>query len=314
MNGKLLSLLIITIAFLPLLVGAQTGDDATTPFQFLVGIPGIEGDPTQGGFGDYVNALYMAAIGIAGLLAVIKLIVAGTKYMLSDIVTDKQSAKNDIKWSLVGLLVVLGAVVILTTINTDLTDVEVSLTQLDGDTRNYLEDSLNSIVALEEEEYCDSVSNCKVQKCAFDCEAWCNNIPGSRFIAGSLLGYTVGATNYRDLCLYDPANDTPENQIAGDLERIGNPDISAIINENPTVTSDVRMALSRAAGLSRRDDLEDSMILFSAEFSAEFNNEDFEGNRELYHQAVRMECIKRSGRLLRTYNFTIGFNLYCLDL
>lgn len=93
--------------------------------RYLVGIPGID-DPDLN-FGQYINALYALSISIAALLAVIKIIVAGVKYMLSDIVTTKQEAKKDIWGALIGLLVVVSAVLILFTINPQLTETSIFL-------------------------------------------------------------------------------------------------------------------------------------------------------------------------------------------
>lgn len=89
-------------------------------FVGLVGIPGIE--PTgDTDLNAYINALYRLSISIAALLAVVKIVAAGAKYMLSDIITHKEEAKKDIQGALIGLLIVIGAIIILNTINTDLT-------------------------------------------------------------------------------------------------------------------------------------------------------------------------------------------------
>jgi hypothetical protein len=100
-------------------------------FVNLVGVPGLSGDPTNGGLNDYINALYRLSISIAALLAVIKIVIAGAKYMLSDIVTHKEDAKKDIQGALIGLLIVIGAIIILNTINTDLTDLDLAIDQVE---------------------------------------------------------------------------------------------------------------------------------------------------------------------------------------
>jgi hypothetical protein len=87
----------------------------------LVEIPGI----TDGGgasFSEYINFLYILSITIAALLAVIKIVIAGVKYMLTDIVTSKEEAKKDIRKALLGLLLIMGAVLILNVINPQLTE------------------------------------------------------------------------------------------------------------------------------------------------------------------------------------------------
>lgn len=97
----------------------------------LVEFPGRNNTTLDGSasFGDLINGLYVISIGIAALLAVIKVIIAGVKYMLSDVVTNKEEAKKDIKNALLGLIIVLGAVLILTIINPKLVDVNLSLNQ-----------------------------------------------------------------------------------------------------------------------------------------------------------------------------------------
>lgn len=97
----------------------------------LVGIPGVT-NAGNAGFGAYINALYRLSISIAALLAVIKIVAAGAKYMLSDIVTSKESAKDDIRGALIGLLIIIGAVVILTTINSDITENNFVIAPLQG--------------------------------------------------------------------------------------------------------------------------------------------------------------------------------------
>ncbi len=91
-------------------------------YKSLVSIPGIQ---ANSGFGDYINALYGLSIAIAALMAVIKIIIAGVKYMLSDVVTSKQEAIGDIRGSLLGLVVVISAVLVLTIINPQLAETEI---------------------------------------------------------------------------------------------------------------------------------------------------------------------------------------------
>lgn len=114
----LLFSLIAIIAFIPVAVFAQ---------QNLVNLPIGE----TGNFNDYINAVYLMFISIAALIAVIKIIIAGVKYMFTDIVTQKSDAKNDIKGALLGLLVVLAAVLVLGIINPDLTTFSPEITGIE---------------------------------------------------------------------------------------------------------------------------------------------------------------------------------------
>ena len=114
-----LTSILLGISLLPASVLAQN---------FLVGIPGI-GSPT-GNFDGYINAIYAMFISIAALLAVVKIVIAGVKYMFSDIVTQKSEAKKDIQGAIFGLILILGAVLILTVINPDLTNFNLEQNQI----------------------------------------------------------------------------------------------------------------------------------------------------------------------------------------
>jgi hypothetical protein len=112
MNYKYLLLLIILI--IPITSFAQ--------YQELVGIPGV--DPGAD-FNAYINALYKLSIAIAALLAVVKIIVAGLKWMITDLVSGKEDAIKDIQGSMTGLLIIVAAVIILNTVNPQLTQTNV---------------------------------------------------------------------------------------------------------------------------------------------------------------------------------------------
>ena len=111
---------ILTIGILctPLAVFAQ--------YQPLVGLPGIGTDTSS--FDAYIETIYAVTITVAAMLAVIKIVIAGVKYMTTDIVTSKGDAKADIRGAILGLLVVLAAVLIIEVINPDINDVNLTLT------------------------------------------------------------------------------------------------------------------------------------------------------------------------------------------
>jgi hypothetical protein len=122
MKSKLLlTFTVILVVVIPTSVLAQS-------FVPLVGIPGV--DPNDPSLGTYINAIYRLAISLAALLAVIKIVFAGAKYMLTDIVPGKEEAKKDIQGALIGLLIVLAAVLILTTVNSDLTKTDLLITPI----------------------------------------------------------------------------------------------------------------------------------------------------------------------------------------
>lgn len=105
---------------------------ATPQYTPLVGI-GINPNTDFEGF---INTLYYMSIGIAALLAVIKIVIAGVKYMLSEVVTNKSEAKKDIRTALVGLLIVMSAVLILNIINPQLTNIGFNPNQVQTVTPN----------------------------------------------------------------------------------------------------------------------------------------------------------------------------------
>ena len=113
---------ILTLLLTPLLTLAEgyTGDYTT-----LVNIPGVtDGDTIT--FAGYVNALYALCITVAAVIVVIRLVLAGATWALSEVITDKSQALQDIKGSLVGLLIILLAFVILQTINPQLNTIVIT--------------------------------------------------------------------------------------------------------------------------------------------------------------------------------------------
>jgi len=90
----------------------------------LVGIPGVD-NPQD--FDEYLQSIYATAISLAALLAVIKIVIAGVKWMTTDIVSSKSDAKKDIQGAIFGLVVILGAVLILYIINPDIGTVDLTL-------------------------------------------------------------------------------------------------------------------------------------------------------------------------------------------
>jgi alanine dehydrogenase len=118
--------LIYFLVFFSLSVGTALAAGGTyTP---LVGIPGV--DPGAN-IGAYLNALYKLSIGIAAILATVKIIIAGIKYMMSEVVNTKGDAINDIKGSLFGLIIVVSSVLILGEINPQLVNTTLLISEVD---------------------------------------------------------------------------------------------------------------------------------------------------------------------------------------
>lgn len=125
MNFKIFP--IIFVSFILGLPGVLLAEDRP-PFTPIVGIPGVT-DPSLN-FSDYINALYALAISIAAIMAVIKIIIAGVKYMLSDVVTSKSEALSDIQGAIFGLIIVISSYLILYVINPQLIKMEVFMTKV----------------------------------------------------------------------------------------------------------------------------------------------------------------------------------------
>lgn len=106
---------VATAFFLPHYVHAQD-------YQPLTAIPGVPS--TGGSLVDYINALFILSVIVGGLLAVIKIAIGGFQYMMSDVVTSKDSAKKDITGALLGLGILLASVTVLYTINHNLINLD----------------------------------------------------------------------------------------------------------------------------------------------------------------------------------------------
>jgi hypothetical protein len=89
----------------------------------LVGLPQVQGSGQ--GLAGYFNQLYMVTIAVGAILAFIKISIAGVKWSLSDVVTDKSSAKNDIRGALLGLAILLIPFIVLNTIYPGLTSLNI---------------------------------------------------------------------------------------------------------------------------------------------------------------------------------------------
>lgn len=100
-------------------------------------IPGLEGGTVNIGptsdsafdFGDYVNGLLKFAIGIAGALAVVMIVIGGIQYMSTDNFGEKAAGKDQIKNAVGGVVLLLGAYMILNTINPNLVDFHFEITK-----------------------------------------------------------------------------------------------------------------------------------------------------------------------------------------
>lgn len=68
-------------------------------------------------FGNYLNIIIKLVLGIAGVLAMVMIVMGGIQYMTSDLISSKEAGKETIQHAILGLLLALGAFLILNTIN-----------------------------------------------------------------------------------------------------------------------------------------------------------------------------------------------------
>ncbi len=117
MENKIRKIFFVLLFSAFLLLSALT---ALAEYKLEVGIPGQVGEDTAVSLTDYIRYIYLFALGAVGIAALGTLIIAGFMYMLSDLVTTKEEARKYIMGAIWGLLIGLGAYLILYTINPDL--------------------------------------------------------------------------------------------------------------------------------------------------------------------------------------------------
>lgn len=97
----------------------------------LAPLPGV-GDSTgkldvSTGIGNYFNMIIKLVMGIIGVLAVLMVVVGGIEYMSTVNLGEKEGARARITSAILGLLLALGAYLILKTINPDLVNINIGV-------------------------------------------------------------------------------------------------------------------------------------------------------------------------------------------
>ena len=82
------------------------------------------------GLSVFLNKLFLGALSLGAVLAVLRLAWAGFQYMASDLWANKQHAKEIIQETLLGLFILLGISLILNQINPDILKLNVGITKL----------------------------------------------------------------------------------------------------------------------------------------------------------------------------------------
>ncbi|MFA6269662.1 MAG: pilin [Candidatus Paceibacterota bacterium] len=122
--SKIGAIAILTIFLLPsTLVFAAEGD-----YQVLAPLPGVAdnvGDTTT--LEKYVPAIFKLAIGLSTVAAVLMIVIGGFEYMTTDAIQGKSAGKERIKNAVFGLILVIGAWLILFTINPNLININLDI-------------------------------------------------------------------------------------------------------------------------------------------------------------------------------------------
>ncbi len=120
------------------------GNTSTSTYNLLAPLPGSNGQLVKtvdvsgsNALADYINTIIRLTIGLAAVLAVLMIIMGGLEYITSELPGAKGEGKQKITNAVVGLLVALGAWVLLYTINPKL--VETDLSNLQTTTIQYIE-------------------------------------------------------------------------------------------------------------------------------------------------------------------------------
>ena len=96
-------------------------------YNLLAPLPGVDSnfDPGQkNSLGTYLNAMIKIFIGLCAVLAVVMLVIGGIEYMTSELMSSKEHGRERMRNAVLGLLIALGAYVLLFTINPDLLETD----------------------------------------------------------------------------------------------------------------------------------------------------------------------------------------------
>ena len=117
----------LTLA-LPTIVLAQSGFVPLTndaDFSKIFGLSGASMGRGTNDLGSFINGAFKIALSIGAILAVLRIAWAGFQYMSSDAWGEKSHAKEILGDVVIGLLLLLGAYLILYQINPDITNLQI---------------------------------------------------------------------------------------------------------------------------------------------------------------------------------------------
>ena len=124
----------VPTAGVPGLPGAQSGNPSCQGAGGFVPLECFEGstklsdayNTPPGELGPFLNKIFVGAISLGAILAVLRLAWAGFQYMASDLWSKKEDAKEIIKDTLLGLFLLISVYLILKQINPQILDLKVT--------------------------------------------------------------------------------------------------------------------------------------------------------------------------------------------
>ena len=114
--------LIAAIHFAPVALYAQPAGSGQN---FVTLVPQLPLLGNQTSVPELLNALFGITIAVAAMLAVIMFVIGGFQYMASEAIGSKGDAANRMRSAVLGLLLVLISILILNTINPDITKLNI---------------------------------------------------------------------------------------------------------------------------------------------------------------------------------------------
>ena len=119
----LLGVILLTVPYVAVFAANATTNNQYQPL--AVGIPGVTDRQGTPSLVKYLNAIFTLAISLAATFAVLRIVIAGFQYMMTDAWGSKEEALGTI-WAVVtGLIVLLLSVIVLKTINPDLLNLDI---------------------------------------------------------------------------------------------------------------------------------------------------------------------------------------------
>ncbi len=277
----------------------------TTVFKSLVGLPGL--NPSNQDIGQLIKTLYSLAIIIGAMLAVIKIILGGVKYMFSGTVTTTEAAKADIKGALLGLLIIVGAVVILGTINPQLINLDIwgETTERQMERERLLENILS-----QRRDICGDPDNPSSKPCqrkfckddineAVSCSEWCS------WVGGRILENINVCTYPDDEAVIEAVNDRVEEFLFAHRVR----EEQIVFQDLATNTPRYFRAHFDNELMAMGKDREDFLAYFEIDINKEMQvATGWFGN--LYIEKVREACTRSGGSDIRSKTFFTGGKVY----